>query len=93
MSTMMRIRDHNGKWRRCGAECYAAKRPGAKCTCICGRANHGAGESVAIANTLALVGDAKVVYEKPPKRERFGQLTLPMAEVEEIIQEKRMPGL
>jgi len=74
--TMFSIRDPNGKWRRCGLRCYGAKSPRANCKCVCGRANHGAGESTAIANTAALGGDAKIIYEKLPKRERRGQLEL-----------------
>jgi hypothetical protein len=77
MSTVISIRDkNNGKLRRCGARCYNADSPQANCKCVCGRANHGARESTAIANTKALGGDVKIVYEKPPKRERLGQLEL-----------------
>lgn len=77
MPTVMVIRDpRNGKWRRCGFRCYMALSPRADCKCVCGRANHGAGESTAIANTAAIKGDAKIVYEKPPKRKRLGQLEL-----------------
>lgn len=77
MPTVFAIRDRsNGKWRRCGKSCYDAKSPEANCKCVCGRANHGARESTATANSVALGGDAKIVYERPPKRERLGQLTL-----------------
>lgn len=84
MPLMIKIKDSNGKWRRCGARCYGAKRPGDKCNCVCGSRNHGVGESMAIVNTKAAEGEYKIVDMKPPKRERLGQLTLPMADVEEV---------
>jgi hypothetical protein len=39
---------------------------------------------MAIVNTKAAEGEYKIVDMKPPKRERLGQLTLPMADVEEV---------
>lgn len=84
MPTMISIRDSNGKLRRCGVRCYGAKQPRDKCKCVCGSRNHGVGESMAIVNTKDAEGVVKIVDEKPPKRERLGQLTLPMADVEEV---------
>ena len=45
----------DGKGRRCDAKCYNAT--GEKCTCICGRVNHGVGYQQACDNTQAMIED------------------------------------
>jgi hypothetical protein len=49
MATLISVYNSQGLVGRCDAKCYSATDP--KCTCICGGANHGAGQQKAIANT------------------------------------------
>jgi len=51
MTTVLISRPRDGKTqRRCDARCYDAK--GDKCTCICGRKNHGVGYATALDNAF-----------------------------------------
>lgn len=50
--TLIQVGNSSGMVGRCDAKCYEAQHPG--CDCICGGKNHGAGLSVAAANTREL---------------------------------------
>ena len=45
MATILAVYNFIGTVRRCDARCYDAEGP--DCRCICGGANHGAGERIA----------------------------------------------
>lgn len=49
MVTLISVYNSEGCVGRCDAHCYNAK-PGTKCECICGGANHAAGETKATDN-------------------------------------------
>lgn len=49
MTTLISVYNSEGCVGRCDAHCYNAK-PGTKCECICGGANHAAGEQQATDN-------------------------------------------
>lgn len=49
---ILKVIPKKGHVRICNSRCYTAKRP--KCTCICGRRNHGVGQKQAIHNTLGI---------------------------------------
>lgn len=49
MATLIAVYNSEGCVGRCDAHCYNAK-PGTKCDCICGGANHAAGEQLATDN-------------------------------------------
>jgi len=51
MTTLISWASSGGAKGRCDAKCYDADSPPAVCTCICGGANHGAGEARATENT------------------------------------------
>ena len=51
VTTLISWASSGGASGRCDAKCYDADSPPAVCTCICGGANHGAGEARAIENT------------------------------------------
>ena len=49
--TLISVYNSDGCIGRCDAQCYDAKH--LECDCVCGGANHGKGESQAMANTRA----------------------------------------
>ena len=49
MTTLIAVYNSSGCIGRCDAKCYDAQ--SADCDCICGGANHGAGQEAAIDNT------------------------------------------
>lgn len=49
MTTLISVYNSDGLVGQCDAKCYNAKEPG--CQCVCGGANHGAGQQKAIENT------------------------------------------
>jgi len=57
MTTVLAVYNSSGCIGRCDANCHDART--AKCTCICGGKNHGAGLERAIENNRELVGLTK----------------------------------
>jgi hypothetical protein len=53
MTTLIEVRNSEGVVGRCDAKCYNAT--DARCVCICGGANHGAGYAQAVENTADMV--------------------------------------
>jgi hypothetical protein len=51
MTTLISWASSGGARGRCDAKCYGAASAPASCDCICGGANHGAGQEAAIENT------------------------------------------
>lgn len=56
MTTLIAVYNSDGCVGRCDAKCYMATGWTTRCTCICGGANHGAGEMRARENMRAGVG-------------------------------------
>lgn len=60
MATLISQGGSSGTTRRCDARCYNAH--GAKCKCICGGLNHGAGYQKAYENTVKMAEEMLESY-------------------------------
>lgn len=74
MATLIAVYDAHGECRRqrlgrCDARCYEADL--ATCDCICGGANHGAGQAVATTQTAARASEWIATYTRERGIETF----------------------
>lgn len=67
--TLIAVYNSDGCVGRCDAKCYNATHP--ECTCICGGANHGAGQVKAQDNTRELAEEWIRQWESEHPGEQF----------------------